>query len=52
MGEEGGGKNEQGEPRIDVARKELKKAIQSLSATDEDERGEASFNIVHLPRRT
>lgn len=46
MSEEGGGLNEQGEARIDVARKELKGAIQSLSATDEDERGEASFNIV------
>ena len=46
MSEEGGGKNEQGESRIDVARKELKNAIQSLSASDEDERGEASFNIV------
>ena len=43
---ENGGKNEQGEMRIDVARKELKKAIQSLNAKDEDERGGASFNIV------
>lgn len=43
---EGGGKNEQDEFRIDVARRELKKAIQSLSATDEDARGAASFNIV------
>jgi HEAT repeat protein len=43
---EGGGKNEQGEFRIDVARKELKNAIQSLSAEDEDDRGAASFNIV------
>ena len=46
MSEEGGGLNEQGEARIDVARKELKNAIKSLSATDEDERGAASFNIV------
>jgi Mg-chelatase subunit ChlD len=29
-----------------VARKELKQAIQSLSASDEDERGAGSFNIV------
>ena len=43
---EGGGTNEQGLMRIDVARKELKNAINSLSATDEDERGDASFNIV------
>jgi hypothetical protein len=45
MGEMGG-KNEQGEERIDVARKELKSAINSLSSADEDERGEASFNVV------
>jgi len=46
MSEESAGKNEQDEAPIDVARKELKNAIQSLSATDEDERGAASFNIV------
>jgi hypothetical protein len=45
MGEQGG-KNEQGLERIDVARNELKSAINSLSSADEDERGEASFNIV------
>ncbi|MFV1958205.1 MAG: HEAT repeat domain-containing protein [Planctomycetota bacterium] len=39
-------KNAQGDLKIDVARRELKKAIQSLSASDEDERGAASFNIV------
>jgi hypothetical protein len=43
---ENGGTNEQGDMRIDVARKELKSAIKSLSAAEEDERGEASFNIV------
>lgn len=46
MGSEMAGKNEADEAPIDVARKELKGAIKSLSATDEDERGAASFNIV------
>jgi hypothetical protein len=45
MGEQGG-KNEQGKMRIDVARDELKKAVNSLSANDEDERGGATFNVV------
>ncbi len=45
MGEQGG-KNEAGDERIDVARKELKGAIKSMSATDEDERGAATFNVV------
>jgi HEAT repeat protein len=45
MGEQGG-KNDQGKMRIDVAREELKKAVNSLTATDEDDRGAATFNIV------
>ncbi|MHC5011015.1 MAG: HEAT repeat domain-containing protein [Planctomycetota bacterium] len=45
MGEQGG-KNEQGLERIDVARKELKAAINTLTAEDEDDMGAASFNIV------
>jgi len=36
----------EGQSRIAIARRELKKAIQSLSASDADERGAASFNIV------
>jgi hypothetical protein len=32
--------------KIDVCRDELKRAIRSLSATDEDERGAATFNVV------
>lgn len=32
--------------RIQVAREELKKALQTLSAADGDDRGEATFNIV------
>jgi HEAT repeat protein len=43
---ENGGKNEQGKMRIDVARDELKKAVNSLSAENGDERGEANFNMV------
>ncbi len=35
-----------GDAPIDIARKELKRAIQTLSSSGEDERGEASFNIV------
>lgn len=33
-------------PRIEVAREELKKAINGLTSKEGDERGEASFNIV------
>lgn len=32
--------------RIDIAREELKKAVQSLTSKEGDERGEATFNIV------
>jgi hypothetical protein len=32
--------------RIQVAREELKKALQTLTASETDDRGEASFNIV------
>ena len=36
-----------GEPtKIDTCREELKRAIRGLSATDEDERGGATFNVV------
>ena len=45
MGEQGG-TNEAGDMRIDVARKELTGAIKSITASDEDERGAATFNIV------
>ena len=45
MGEVGG-KNEQGQYRIDVVKRELTNAIKSLQAEDGDERGAASFNIV------
>ncbi len=43
MGEHGG-TNAQGQMRIDIAKRELKNAIRSLSASDE--RGKASFNVV------
>lgn len=45
MGEQGG-KNEHGHYRVDVAKRELRNAIQTLRAEDGDARGEASFNIV------
>jgi len=45
MGEVGG-KNDQGQMRIDVVKRELTNAIKSLQAEDGDERGAASFNIV------
>ena len=41
-----GGKDEQGQLRIDVAKRELSSAIRTLSAEDGDARGAASFNVV------
>jgi len=45
MGEQGG-VSKDGKMRIDIAKRELKNAIRSLSATESDERGAASFNVV------
>ncbi len=45
MGEQGG-VTKDGKMRIDIAKRELKNAIRSLSATEHDERGAASFNVV------
>lgn len=45
MGEHGG-RNERGLMRIDVVKRELKNAIRSLSASESDERGASTFNIV------
>lgn len=45
MGEQGG-VDEQGQMRVDVAKRELVNAIRSLAAEDGDERGQATFNVV------
>ncbi len=45
MGEQGG-VTKDGTMRIDIAKRELKNAIRTLNAKEEDERGAASFNVV------
>ncbi len=46
MGPEHGGVNKEGLSRLQVLKKQLKQAINQLTATESDERGVASFNIV------